>query len=79
MKHDPIWPSPRPHPLDCDCDADLCRKARFTRRAVDPRPLGADDFVWHAAAGIVVGNAIAFLYDPHGALSALAACFGVSL
>jgi len=31
------------------------------------------------AAGIVVGNAIAFIHDPRAALAALAAPFGVML
>lgn len=61
------------HPIDCDCD-----------RCAPPAPrtddrLTATQIAWWCAAGIVVGNGIAFAYSPRAALAALVAPFGVML
>jgi hypothetical protein len=61
------------HEHDCQCDA--CEPYA---PSVEPR-LTANDIGILAIAGAVVGSAIAFAIDAHGAAAALASCFGVAL
>ncbi|MBD8548033.1 hypothetical protein [Sphingomonas sp. CFBP 8760] len=71
MKHE--QPGSWLHPLECECD-----RCEPIRPATSNRLTATHISLW-CGAGIVVGNAVAFIIDPHAALAALAAPFGVML